>query len=277
MKASASATASSATPNAAVFCCISSTAPAKMPAADYKTVRAELDAYANGLEDKPEIVALTKSDSMTPEAIKKQIAKLKRAAKKTPFVLSSASGDGVTEMLRELFKIIAAAGGGTAAKTKEKKKRLGSHSGSLNRTSAGPTPFGNKAQDQLRADRRDARDHRLAQIALDVKFLGVAHTAMRHHRGLTGRRTRLRRQDICGIGFGAARLGPVVESRAALNAIRLAASSSIQLSRQRMLDRLVLADRPAEHHPLPGIVRRLAQARAAEADRFGARSGCARG
>ena len=92
-------------------------------AADYKTVRAELDAYANGLEDKPEIVALTKSDSMTPEAIKKQVAKLKKAAKKTPFVLSSASGDGVTEILRELFKIIAAAGGGTAAKKKEEKEK----------------------------------------------------------------------------------------------------------------------------------------------------------
>jgi GTP-binding protein len=89
---------------------------------DYKTVRAELDAYGNGLEDKPEIVALTKSDSMTPEAIKTQMARLKKASKKTPVLLSSASGQGVTDVLRELFKIITAAGGGTAVKSKEQEK-----------------------------------------------------------------------------------------------------------------------------------------------------------
>ena len=38
--------------------------------ADYKTVRAELEAYGQGLTDKPEIVALSKVDAMTPEAIK---------------------------------------------------------------------------------------------------------------------------------------------------------------------------------------------------------------
>src|SRR4030081_2070125 len=46
--------------------------------------------------------------------------------------------------------------------------------------------LGNKTQDQLRADRRDARDQGLAQIALDVKFLGVAEAAMGHHRLLAG-------------------------------------------------------------------------------------------
>jgi GTP-binding protein len=88
--------------------------------ADYKTVRAELDAYGNGLEDKPEIVALSKSDSMSPEQIKKQMAKLKKACKQTPVLLSAASGQGVTETLRELFKIITSSGGGTAVKTEEK-------------------------------------------------------------------------------------------------------------------------------------------------------------
>src|ERR1700753_112534 len=49
----------------------------------YKTVRAELDAYGNGLADKPEIVALNKVDALTPEQLKQQMARLKRAAKKT--------------------------------------------------------------------------------------------------------------------------------------------------------------------------------------------------
>jgi GTPase len=74
--------------------------------ADYKTVRTELEAYGQGLTDKPEIVALTKIDSMTPEAIKAQAAKLKKACKKTPLLLSSASQQGVKEVLRALWKYI---------------------------------------------------------------------------------------------------------------------------------------------------------------------------
>jgi len=74
--------------------------------AAYKVVRGELEAYGHGLTEKPEIVALSKADAMTPEAIKAQIAKLKKACKKTPLILSSASGQGVTEVLRELFKVI---------------------------------------------------------------------------------------------------------------------------------------------------------------------------
>ena len=88
--------------------------------ADYKTVRDELDAYGNGLTDKIEIVALSKTDSMTPDAIKKQLARLKKASKTTPMLLSSASGQGVVDVLRALFKVIAASGGGTAVKSKEK-------------------------------------------------------------------------------------------------------------------------------------------------------------
>jgi GTP-binding protein len=76
------------------------------PAAAYKTVRGELDAYGHGLTEKPEIVALTKADALTPEAIKEQAAKLKTAAGKTPLVLSSASGAGVPDVLRALRKII---------------------------------------------------------------------------------------------------------------------------------------------------------------------------
>ncbi len=74
---------------------------------DYKTVRTELEAYGNGLTDKPEIVALTKVDSMTPEAIRAQAAKLKKACKKTPLLLSSASQQGVKDVLRALWKVIA--------------------------------------------------------------------------------------------------------------------------------------------------------------------------
>ena len=49
---------------------------------------------------------------MTPEQIKTQTAKLKKACKKTPLVLSSASGQGVQEALRALVKVIGPAARG---------------------------------------------------------------------------------------------------------------------------------------------------------------------
>src|SRR6516225_5643892 len=81
--------------------------------AAYKTVRAELSAYGHELAQKPEIVALNKADAMTAEAIKQQAARLKRAAKKTPLVVSGVSGDGVDVVLRELLKVIEKARSGS--------------------------------------------------------------------------------------------------------------------------------------------------------------------
>jgi GTPase len=73
---------------------------------DYKTVRHELEAYGHGLVDKPEIVALSKADALAPEQLKEQVARLKRAAKKTPMVVSGVSREGVPEVLRSLIRII---------------------------------------------------------------------------------------------------------------------------------------------------------------------------
>jgi GTP-binding protein len=75
----------------------------------YKTVRAELMAYGHELTDKPEIVALNKIDALTPEQLKEQVARLKRASKKTPMLISAVSRQGVPEVLRALFRIIDAA------------------------------------------------------------------------------------------------------------------------------------------------------------------------
>src|SRR6202521_4161706 len=75
----------------------------------YKTVRTELLAYGHELVGKPEIVALNKADALTPEQMKDQKARLKRAAKATPLVISAATGQGVPEALRALRKVVDAA------------------------------------------------------------------------------------------------------------------------------------------------------------------------
>ncbi len=72
----------------------------------YKTVRAELEAYGQGLADKPEVVALNKADALTPEQLKQQSARLKRAAARKPLVVSAATGAGVPDVLRALLRII---------------------------------------------------------------------------------------------------------------------------------------------------------------------------
>ena len=68
----------------------------------YKTVRAELAAYGHGIIDKPEVVALNKADALTPDQIKQQVARLKRAAKTTPLIVSGATRQGVPEVVRAL-------------------------------------------------------------------------------------------------------------------------------------------------------------------------------
>ena len=83
----------------------------------YKTVRAELDAYGHGLAEKPEIVALSKTDALDKEAIKEQAARLKRACGRAPLILSSASGTGVEEALRALLAEIDAARAAEAPST----------------------------------------------------------------------------------------------------------------------------------------------------------------
>jgi GTPase len=82
---------------------------AEDPGEAYRVVRGELESYGHGLTDKPEIVALSKADALTPEAIKAQTAKLNKACKQVPLVLSSQSRQGVPEALRALWKIINAA------------------------------------------------------------------------------------------------------------------------------------------------------------------------
>src|SRR5215470_11340472 len=72
----------------------------------YKTVRGELEAYGGQLAEKIEIVALNKIDAVGPDELKKQKDRLRRAAKKTPLLISGATGQGVKEALRALADVI---------------------------------------------------------------------------------------------------------------------------------------------------------------------------
>jgi GTP-binding protein len=69
----------------------------------WKTVRAELEAYGEGLADKAEILALNKVDALDPETRKQKAAELRKAAGVKPRLVSGVSGEGVTDLLREAY------------------------------------------------------------------------------------------------------------------------------------------------------------------------------
>jgi GTP-binding protein len=66
----------------------------------WRTVRAELAAYGEGLAEKPELTALAKVDALTPALRQARARELEAVIGHTPFEVSSASGEGVTVLLR---------------------------------------------------------------------------------------------------------------------------------------------------------------------------------
>jgi GTPase len=85
----------------------------------YKTVRRELDAYGEGLDEKPEIVALSKIDAVDAETLKTQIARLQRAAKRRPLCVSAVTRENLDTVLRALLGEIDAQREGEAARQPE--------------------------------------------------------------------------------------------------------------------------------------------------------------
>jgi GTP-binding protein len=68
----------------------------------YREVRGELEAYGAGLADKPEIVALSKIDTIDAELVEALSQELAEACGKRPFAVSGASGAGLDTVLDAL-------------------------------------------------------------------------------------------------------------------------------------------------------------------------------
>lgn len=72
----------------------------------YRTVRREMRAYGAGLDKKREVVALSKCDTVTSEEAEAQAAKLQKAARKKPIVLSAVGHIAVDKTLQRLARIL---------------------------------------------------------------------------------------------------------------------------------------------------------------------------
>jgi GTP-binding protein len=98
---------------------IDGTAGAEAAVEAYKTVRDELAAYGGGLADKPEVVALNKTDALREQDIGDIRSRLAEVAGQDVLAISGVSGRGVTDAMRALRRFIGGAGAAENGKSWE--------------------------------------------------------------------------------------------------------------------------------------------------------------
>ena len=72
----------------------------------YMTIRNELAAYDDAMSAKPELIALTKCDALTPELVADQKAQIEAVVKGEIIEISSVSGDGLQYLYDRLLAMI---------------------------------------------------------------------------------------------------------------------------------------------------------------------------
>jgi len=73
------------------------------PAADYTLIRGELENYGHGLDEKPEVVALTKSDVMDEDEIREKAQSLEKACGSDVYIISAATNGGLQTLIGGVF------------------------------------------------------------------------------------------------------------------------------------------------------------------------------
>lgn len=76
------------------------------PAASYRIVRAEIEAYGHGLADKPELIALNKIDAVDGETLAERVAALEAETGKSVHTISGVTGENVRPLLGEIWKAV---------------------------------------------------------------------------------------------------------------------------------------------------------------------------
>ena len=72
----------------------------------YRMIREELEAYGNGLGEKPEVLVLNKCDALTAEQRKEKQADLEEASGSSVLQMSGVAGEGVEEGLLALLTYV---------------------------------------------------------------------------------------------------------------------------------------------------------------------------
>src|SRR5688572_25453982 len=110
-------------------------------------------------------------------------------------------------------------------------------------------------QNHVRRDRGHLIELRLAKLALDVVVLREPKSAMRLHCDIGRLPRRISGQKLGHICLRATRF-PAIEQLSGANTHEIGGFDVHMRACDRKLDALVLANRPAEHHPLLRVLRR---------------------
>ena len=78
------------------------------PVGAYETVRAELEAYGAGLTEKPEIVALSKMETVTPERLAELTAEFAALTGQEPAIISAVTGENMRPLIYRIAGAIEA-------------------------------------------------------------------------------------------------------------------------------------------------------------------------
>ncbi|HZU51771.1 MAG TPA: GTPase ObgE [Sphingomicrobium sp.] len=81
---------------------------AEEPLEAWRIVRGELDSYGEGLEDKPELIALTKADLLEPGQRSKIVKKLEKATAEKVFPVSAPLEEGMEALLDAIIERLGA-------------------------------------------------------------------------------------------------------------------------------------------------------------------------
>ncbi len=76
------------------------------PVEAWRVVRGELDAYGAGLADKPEVVALSRSDLVDPKQLTKLRKALEKASGAKTLPVSAATSDGIEALLDSIVETL---------------------------------------------------------------------------------------------------------------------------------------------------------------------------
>ena len=76
------------------------------PVAAYRVIRKEVKDYGPEISEKPEIIAFNKIDAISEKELAKKLADFKKRLKKTPILMSGATGMNVDDTMKRLLTII---------------------------------------------------------------------------------------------------------------------------------------------------------------------------
>src|SRR6478752_3323541 len=79
------------------------------PVESWRIVRGEIDSYGAGLDDKPELIALTKADLLDDKTRARLIKSLQKATGKTVYPISAPLGEGLDALLDAIIERLGAA------------------------------------------------------------------------------------------------------------------------------------------------------------------------